>query len=272
VTARLSGQPDMLLADWAAVHRRSILFLLLIAAAGGVLAGLNLPIALFPNVAFPRVEVDLNAGERPANVMVVQVTRPAEEAVRSIAGVTSVRSTTSRGSAELSVTFFWGTDMDRALGQVEAVIARIVPDLPQGSSFTARKMNPTVFPVAAYSLFSNTAGPIELRDIAQYELLPLLSAVPGVARVNVEGGDVPEFRVTARPALLASYGVTMQDVTSALARENVLKVVGRVEDRHELLLAVAQTRLLTPAAIGGTVIRSNPDGTVRLSDVAQVTT
>ena len=260
----------MPLAGWASVHRRSILFLLVIAAAGGIFAGLNLPIALFPNVAFPRVEVDLSAGEHPADVMVVQVTRPAEEAVRSIAGVTSVRSTTSRGSAELSVTFTWGSDMDRALGQVEAVISRIMPDLPQGSSFTARKMDPTVFPVAAYSLLSNNVGPIQLRDIAQYQLLPLLSAVPGVASILVQGGDVPEFRVTVRPSLLASYAVTMQDLTTALARGNVLRVVGKVEDRHELLLAVAQTHLLTPSAIGATVIRSGPNGTIRLSDVAKV--
>lgn len=172
----------MELTGWAWLHRRSIIFVLAIAVLGGIFAGVNLPITLFPNVAFPRISIDLNAGDRPADVMVVEVTRHVEEAVRSIAGVSSVRSTTSRGSAELSVNFNWGTDMNLALGQVQSAIARILPDLPQGTSFSARKMNPTVFPVAAYSLFSNNLDPIALRDIAEYQLLPLLSAVPGVAQ------------------------------------------------------------------------------------------
>ncbi|MDE2473970.1 MAG: efflux RND transporter permease subunit, partial [Alphaproteobacteria bacterium] len=260
----------MELTGWAWLHRRSIIFVLAIAVLGGIFAGVNLPITLFPNVAFPRISIDLNAGDRPADVMVVEVTRHVEEAVRSIAGVSSVRSTTSRGSAELSVNFNWGTDMNLALGQVQSAIARILPDLPQGTSFSARKMNPTVFPVAAYSLFSNNLDPIALRDIAEYQLLPLLSAVPGVASVTVDGGDIPEFRVSADPGLLASYNLTMQDLTAALAKNNVLRVVGRIEDRHELLLALAQTRFQSPAALSGMVIRSNPNGAVRISDVAKV--
>jgi CzcA family heavy metal efflux pump len=258
------------LTGWAWLHRRSILFVLTIAVLGGIFAGLNLPIALFPNVEFPRIEVNLDAGDRPAAVMVVEVTRYVEEAVRSVPGVSLVRSTTSRGSAELSVNFNWGTDMNVALGQVESEMTRILPDLPQGSRFSARTMNPTVFPVAAYSLFSSNVDPITLRNIAQYQLLPLLSAVPGVASVTVDGGDIPEFRVSAQPGLLASYGVTMQGLTAALAKNNVLRVVGRIEDRHELLLALAQSRLQSPAAIGNTVIRSNPNGAVLVSDVAKV--
>lgn len=260
----------MALTGWAWLHRRSIIFVLMIGILGGIFAGLNLPIALFPDVAFPRIEIDLNAGDRPADVMVVEVTRYVEQAVRSIVGVSSVRSTTSRGSAELSVNFDWGTNMDVALGQVQSAVARILPELPQGSSFAVRKMNPTVFPVAAYSLFSGNVDPITLRNIAEYQLLPLLSAVPGVASVTVDGGEIPEFRVAAQPGLLASYGLTMQELTQALAQNNVLRVVGRIEDRHELLLALAQTHFQSPAAIANTVIRSNPNGAVLVSDVAKV--
>src|SRR5579864_1684769 len=240
----------MWLAHWASRHRRSILFFLFVAAVGGVFSGFNLPVALFPNVEFPRVRVTVDAGDRPANTMVAQVTRPVEQAVRSVPGVRDVRSTTSRGSAELSITFDWGLDMDRAELQVESAIARTLPDLPQGTSFTARKMNPTVFPVAAYSLTSDTVDQLQLRDIAQYQLVPLLSAVNGVASVDVQGGDIREYRVSADPALLASYDMTLDELRSALAKVNVLKVVGRLEDRHKLLLAVADSRLRSVQDIG----------------------
>ena len=260
----------MWLAHWASRHRRSILFLLLVATLGGVFSGLGLPVALFPNVAFPRVRVTLDAGDRPAETMVAQVTRPVEQAVRSVPGVRDVRSTTSRGSAELSVTFDWGRNMSQVELQIESAVSRVLPDLPTGTSFSARKMNPTVFPVAAYSLTSDKVSQMRLRDIAQYQLVPLLSAVNGVASVDVQGGDVREYRVEANPALLASYGLTMADLTVALSKMNVLKVVGKVEDRHKLLLAVANSRLQSAKDVSHTILRSNPNGTVLLSDVAKV--
>ncbi|MDR5726760.1 MAG: efflux RND transporter permease subunit [Terriglobia bacterium] len=258
------------LAHWASSHRRSILFLLAVAALAGVVSGLSLPVALFPNVAFPRVRVTVDAGDRPAEAMVAQVTRPVEQAVRSVPGVRDVRSTTSRGSAELSVSFDWGLDMDRAELQIESAVARILPDLPQGTSFSARKMNPTVFPVAAYSLTSRSLDQMQLHDIAQYQLVPLLSAVTGVASVDVQGGAVREFRVSVEPALLASFGLTLDDVTVALAKTNVLKVVGRIEDQHKLLLTLTDSRFRAVQDIGRTILRASPNGAVRLSDVAKI--
>ncbi len=243
---------------------------MIVAAIAGVFSGLNLPVALFPNVAFPRVRVTLDAGDRPAEAMVAQVTRPVEQAVRTVPGVRDVRSTTSRGSAELSVTFDWGLDMDRAELQIESAVARVLPDLPQGTSFHARKLNPTVFPVAAYSLTSDSLDQMELHDIAQYQLVPLLSAVTGVASVDVQGGELREYRVSVEPALLESYGLSMSDVTDALAKTNVLKVVGKLEDEHKLLLALADSRFRTVQQIGDTILRSSPNGAVRLSEVARV--
>jgi CzcA family heavy metal efflux pump len=260
----------MWLAQWASRQRRSLLFLLVVAAVAGVYAGLNLPVALFPNVEFPRVRVNLEAGDRPVEAMIAQVTRPVEQAVRSVPGVTNLRSTTSRGSAELAIAFNWGLDMNSAQLQIESAIARVLADLPQGTRFSVRKMNPALFPVAAYSLTSATVNQMDLRDIAQYQLVPLLSAVAGVATVSVQGGDIREYRVSVQPALLASYGFTMDELVAALSKTNVLKVVGRVQDLHELLLALTKSQLQNVNDIGRTILRSNPNGTVLLSDVAEI--
>ena len=259
------------LAHWASQHRRSILFLLCVAALGGIVSGISLPVALFPDVSFPRIRLVVDSGDRPAEMMVSQVTRPVEQAVRSVPGLRDVRSTTSRGTAEFSLTFDWGQDMNIAELQVQSAIARILPTLPSGTSFEANRMNPTIFPVAAYSLTSDSVDQASLHDIAQYQLVPLISAVNGVASVDVQGGAIREFQIEADPALLANYGLTLDDLSKALAGINVLKVVGRIEDRHKLLLALTDTSLHSLQDIAGTVVKTSANGAVRLSDVARVT-
>jgi multidrug efflux pump subunit AcrB len=141
----------MSLSAWTQSHRRSILFLMAMLAAAGLVAALRLPVSLFPTVDFPRAVVSLDAGDQPAERMEMLVTRPVEEAVRRVPGVSSVRSTTSRGTAEVSINFEWGTDMAAAALQVNSAIAQISSQLPAGIQVATRRMDPTVFPIIAYS-------------------------------------------------------------------------------------------------------------------------
>lgn len=260
----------MSLAHWVAAHRRSLLFLMLVGVAGGAFSAWTLPVALFPQVSFPRIVVSIEAGDRPAAQMVFDVTQPVESAVRSVVGVQEVRSSTSRGSAELSVNFRWGTDMAVAALQVDAAIARIASSLPPGVRFDVRRMDPTVFPIAAYSLTSDTVDQVRLRDIARLELVPLLTSVAGVARVSVTGGDEREYRVEADPVLLESYNLTLDDVVKAVTAANDLKAIGRLQDEHKLFLALGDTRIRTLEDIRRTILRSGEDGVVELEDIARV--
>lgn len=258
------------LLHWVASHRRSIFFLLALCVLGGLASAFNLPVALFPDVSFPRVVVDFDSGEMPGEMMVAQVTRPVEQAVRLVPGVREVRSTTSRGTGEVSVNFDWGQNMDIATLQVESAVSRVLTTLPAGTTYLVRRMNPTVFPIAAYSLTSDTLDQRTLRNIAQYQLTPLLLGVEGVARVLVLGGDISEYRVEADPTLLAAHGLTLDDVTKAVTAGNVLRVAGYLEDRHKLLLSTTDTRLLTVSDIKNIVVKASANGPILLSNVANV--
>src|SRR6266478_5037153 len=255
---------------WAHSHTRSILFLLGALALAGAAASFFLPVALFPQVSFPRVRITLDAGDRPAEQMTVEVTTPVEEAVRAIPGVRSVRSTTSRGTSEISVNFDWGEDMVSAMLQCQSQVNKILPSLPSGTSFEVERMDPTVFPVIAYSLTSDSHSLVELRDLALYTLRPALSTVSGVARVSVQGGRVEEYRVTVDPDKLQSFKMTLAEVASALSASNVLVAVGRLEQYDKLFLVVSDTRFKKFNQIEETVLRSTPDGVVLLDDVATV--
>jgi CzcA family heavy metal efflux pump len=255
---------------WAHGHARSILFLFGSLALAGAVASFSLPVSLFPQVSFPRVRITLDSGDRPAEQMTVEVTTPVEEAVRAIPGVRSLRSTTSRGTAEISVNFNWGEDMVSAMLQCQSQVNKILPSLPTGTSFEVERMDPTVFPVIAYSLTSDSHSLIELRDLALYTLRPALSTVSGVARVGVQGGRVEEYRVTVDPDKLQSFNMTLADVASALSASNVLVAVGRLEQYDKLYLVVSDTRFKKFDEIEHTVLRSTPDGVVLLDDVATI--
>lgn len=260
----------MSMGSWAQSHRRSILFLMAMLAISGIVAALKLPVSLFPTVDFPRAVVSLDAGDQPAEQMEMLVTRPVEEAVRRVPGVRNVRSVTSRGSAEVSINFDWGRDMAASALQVNAAIAQILSQLPAGTTVATRQMDPTVFPIIAYSLVSGTLSPIELRDLAEYQLRPLLSSVDGVSRVQIQGGALEEYRVTADPAKLKAFDLTLDDVARTLAATNVVSAVGRLEDHYKLYLVVSNTRLENLQQVRQIVLRNAAGALVRLSDVASV--
>lgn len=256
--------------QWMQGHRRSILFLLVLLALAGAVAAFKLPVTLFPAVDFPRVLVTLDAGDRPADLMMLAVTQQVEEAVRRVPGVRDVRSTTSRGSAEVSVSFDWGIDMGLATSQINQAVAQVMPSLPPGTQSSTKRMDPTVFPILAYSLTSATESQTALYDLARYQLRPLLSSVNGVARIEVMGGAQAEYQVSVDPARLLAYGLTLGDVAHALSAANVVTAVGRLEDHYKLYLAIADTRLRNVKQIGATIIKSGNSGIVRLEDVAKV--
>ena len=260
----------MTFAGFVERHARSILLVAIAVAIAGAVAARSLPVGLFPQVAFPRVVVDLDAGSRPADQMALLVTRPVEQAIRTVPGVQDVRSSSSRGTAQISIDFGWGRDMIASTLLVDTAIAQILPDLPAGTGYNVRRMDPTVFPIISYALQSDTISPIALRDLAQYQIVPLLSSIAGLARVDVQGGETAEVEVLADPHRLAAYGLGMTDLADALAKGNVLQAVGQLQDNHKLYLVLADRSIGKIDAVGDVVVRSDPTGVVRVRDVATV--
>jgi multidrug efflux pump subunit AcrB len=251
-------------------HARSIILVALALAVAGVVSAISLPVGLFPQVAFPRVVVDLDAGSRPAGQTALLVTRPVEEAIRTVPGVIDVRSASSRGTAQISVDFGWGRDMVSSTLLIDAAVSQILPNLPPGTGYNVRRMDPTVFPIISYALLSDSTSPVTLHDLAQYQIVPLLSSISGLARVSVQGGEIAEVQVLADPHLLAGYGLSTTDLSDALTKANVLQAVGQLQDNHKLYLVTADNNIGKTEAVGYVVVRSDPAGVVRVRDVATV--
>jgi CzcA family heavy metal efflux pump len=253
-------------------HARSIWLLVALVTLAGLLAASKLPVTLFPHIDYPRVVVAIDAGDRDIAQMAASVTRPAEIALRQIPGVRQIRSTTSRGTAEVSLTFAWGDDMVAGTLATQGALATILPDLPPGTRFSVRRSDPTIFPVYGLSLTSDRRSGVELQQLARLRLRPLLSTVPGVAGVDVLGGGTPEIEVEANPARLAAIGLTSADLATALAASNSVAAVGRIEDRHRLYLTLVEDRVVTEAEIAAVPVKAGTTGGAGVVTLGQVAT
>ncbi len=255
-------------------HGRALGLAVLLLTLGGIFAGSRLPVSLFPHIDYPRVVVAVDAGERDAAQMATAITRPIEIALRAVPGVTGIRSTTSRGSAEVALNFDWGADMVSATLATQSALTAILPDLLPGTRFEVRRSDPTIFPVLGLSLTSDTHEIRALRQLAELTLRPLLTAVPGVAGVDVLGGSPREIAVAVDPARLLALSLTLADVALALNTSNTVRAVGKIEDRHRLYLTLVEDRITTPVALAATPIKTGRGanaGIVTLGQIATIT-
>ena len=256
---------------WFARHSKPLIFLILtIAALGGYLA-FNIPVAVFPTTNFPRLVLAVDNGVMPIDQMMVTVTRPVEEAVNSVPGLEEVRSTTSRGSAEIDLFFNWNVDMFQTLQYVNGAISRVQPELPPTATIDTRRMTFASFPIIGYSLTSDTVPQTQLWELATYDLKPRLNRLNGVATVVVQGGQQPEFHVEPDPARLLSAGVTVTDILDAIKRTNLIDSPGLFEQNHQLVLGLISGQVRTPEQLASVVVKTTPGGVpVRIGDLGKV--
>ena len=253
-------------------HSRSIWLAVLLLALGGMLAARSMPVSLFPHIDYPRVVVAIEAGDRDAAQMAAEISRPVEVALRSVPGVTRVRSTTSRGTADVALNFAWGEDMVSATLATQGALATLLPDLPVGTRFDVRRSDPTIFPVLGIALTSPSLDQQALRQLAELKIRPALTAVQGVAAVDVLGGTPRELAVDVDPARLRTFGLSITDVADALTKSNAIRGAGRIEDRHRLYLVLVQNTPTSAADLLTTPIRAATGNGAALVTLRQVAT
>src|ERR1051325_7367543 len=178
--------------------------------AGGLFVYSRMQTSLFPEITFPKIKVIADAGLQPVDKMMITVTKPLENAIKQVPDLIDIRSTTSRGSCEISAFMDWNADIDLSLQRVESRLAEIRNDLPSGVRITVERMNPSILPVIGYTLEtnSNSRTPIDMKQIALYTVQPFLSQVPGVAEVRIIGGKQKEYWLTVDPQKMSTLGMT----------------------------------------------------------------
>ena len=261
---------------WLTRAAKPIFFFLSFLTLAGIYAAFQVPISVFPDTNFPRVVIGVDNGVMPVEQMQVTITKPIEDAMNSVPGLVTVRSTTSRGSAEVSLFFDWNVDMRATLQLTEAALSKVQSELPATAKLTTNRLTFATFPIIGYALVTDdkVAANISqsaLWQIATYDLKPPLNRVTGVSTVVVQGGQVPEFHIVPDPAKLQAAGVTVLDLQNTVQNSNIIDSPGLYNSDHFLILALVGAQAHSAEELGQLVVKTTPGGApVHLSDVATV--
>ncbi len=257
-------------AHFSVRHSKGIYFIVLALCLAGVLSAIAMPSSVFPQTNFPRVVVELDNGVMPVDEMMATITRPVEEGMKDIQGVTSVRSSTGRGSGTVDVFFNWKTDMVQAELFVLTRLAQIKSTLPATATANVHRLNFSAFPIAGISLTSKTHGITELWETARYKIKPRFLRIPGVARVDLTGGSTPEIHIVADPAKMRTLGLSLSQVTDELAKTNLVASAGLHEESHALFLTLVDGRATSIRDIENLAVAAIDNHPVRIRDFASV--
>ena len=259
----------MNVARFARRNARVVVFAVVFITLAGIYSITALPSGIYPEVEFPRIALVAHSGDLPPRLMMIAVTRPLEEAAREVLGVRRDRSRTIRGAAEMSVVFNADADMPYALQLMQGKVDEVRPSLPSGTEIRVERMTPSLFPMMSFNITGDLPA-TELRDIAMFQIRPLLSRIPGVSRVDVSATDEREVSVIVDPNKLNAARLTIDQVAQAIKNANQITSVGRLPKDYQQFLVLATGELTSLDAIGGTVVAFRQQSPVYLRDIADV--
>ena len=251
-------------------YKYPILAIAVLLLVGGVFSYKNLKTGLFPDITFPKIKVIADAGQQPVDKMMTTVTIPLENIIRRTEGLQYIRSTTSRGSCEISVFLDWNMDINTAKAQIESFINQSQGNILPNTVFSVEKMNPSILPVMGYSVEGEGLSQVELKKIAKYTIKPYLAATQGVSDIVIIGGKDKEYRIVLDPATIKSLGISLATIQNAVTNSNILQSNGFITDYDRMYLTLTDNAVHNLSELEDLVIVNSPSRLIRLKDVAEI--
>ncbi len=251
-------------------YKNPLTVTLVIILMGGAFVYSKLQTSLFPEITFPKIKVIAEAGLQPVDKMMVTVTKPLENAIKQVPDLNYVRSTTSRGSCEISAFMDWDANIDLSQQRIESKINQIKNDLPAETQITVEKMNPSILPVMGYTLETHQLSNIELKQLALYIVKPFLSQVSGVSEVRIIGGKMKEYWLTLDVHKMSTLSLTPDMLSTAIGATGFVKSNGYLSDYHFLYLTTTDATVHSSDDIGNIVVRNTGKRIILIKDVATV--
>ncbi len=251
-------------------HKNGLSAVIFLIILGGFFAYSKMQTSLFPEITFPKIKIIADAGQQPIDKMMITVTKPLENAIKKVQDLKTVRSTTSRGSCEISAFMDWKSDIDLSKTRIEAQINQIKNDLPPDTQITVEKMNPSILPVIGYAIEGKDKSAIELKKIANFTIKPFLSQIDGVSEIRIIGGKEKEYWLALDFNKMTALGITPNAISQVLSQTNFIKSNGYLSDYRYLYLTITDAQVDKKDELENLVISNNGKGIVTLKDIAAV--
>ena len=259
------------IAAMARPYLGAVVLTTMLLTVGGIYSVTRMPSGVYPEVTFPRIAVVAKKPGLDLVNMEIQVTRPLEEAVSTVIGVSRVRCKTIRGGCDLSIDLAPGTDMRRAEQLVWNRIGAARSHMPPDVEMTVEQMTPSVFPIISLVLTGGDS-PAQLREYAYYQLAPQIKNIPDVLYANVVGSEMREIEVEVRPEDLLAAGLSAADLADQIGKTHRLESVGRIERQPFAFQILVHNQADSARQIEDLVISTKQNQPIRVRDVAHVKT
>ena len=251
-------------------HKNGLSAIIFLIILGGFFAYSKMQTSLFPEITFPKIKIIADAGQQPIDKMMLTVTKPLENAIKRVQDIKTVRSTTSRGSCEISAFMDWKADMDLSKTRIEEQINQIKNSLPPDTQITVEKMNPSILPVIGYAIEGKGKSAIELKKIANFIIKPFLSQIDGVSEIRIIGGKEKEYWLSLDFNKMAALGITPNAISQVLGQTNFIKSNGYLSDYRYLYLTIIDAQVNKKDELENLVISNGGKGIITLKDIATV--
>src|SRR3981189_2758624 len=238
----------------------------------GLVAYRQLPVSALPQVDYPTIQVQTFYPGASPDVMPSSVTAPLERNFGQIPGLLQMTSTSSFGSSGITLQFNLDLNIEVAEQEVQAEINGASNLLPQGlpNPPIYSKVNPADAPILTLAITSPTLPLVKVEDLADTTLAQKISQLSGVGLVSISGGQRPAVRIQANPTALASYGLSLEDLRTALGQSNVDQAKGTFDGLHQAYTIGANDQLISTDGYRPLIIAYRNGAPVRLTDVATV--
>src|ERR1700720_1078428 len=238
----------------------------------GIVAYRLLPVSALPEVDYPTIQVTTFYPGAGPDVMASSVTAPLERQFGQVPGLQQMTSTSSDGSSVITLQFSLSLSIDVAEQEVQQSInasgTYLPADLPTPPIYS--KTNPADTPILTLALTSTDLPLSKVEDLADTRLAPKISQLPGVGLVSISGGQKPAVRIQANPTAMASYGLNLEDLRTAIIAANVNQAKGNFDGTHQAYQIGANDQLLSSSDYAPLIIAYKNGAPVKITDVADV--
>jgi len=249
-------------------NKLAIMLIITLLATVGYKVSTTIPQGVLPNIFFPRIEVSIDNGHAPISQMLYSVTKPSEEALKTVQDVEKIVSSTSVGTTEINLYFNWSIDPYLAYQLVQARMADIKNSISPNAKITIRQATPSIYPVSIYAIGSDSVSRAKLTEKLYYELKPVMLGIDGVYDIQIKAPSWSEYKLILDSKKVAAYQLNIDDIIAQLKAQNSIQFLGLINDKHnQYILSLNQKRSNANDFLKLNISLGNAKS-IKLSDIA----